>query len=233
MAASMVFFDLDDTLLDHRSSERAGVTAFHRVYRGEIQFDDKAFYGQWLSTTDKYFRMYLAGEMTFERQRLERIKELFALSGVSLSEESARERFSVYLQEYEKNWKLFDDVLPCLESLSGCRLGIISNGDPRQQSEKLEKLGIRDRFELIVTAGETGIAKPDARLLNVACARAGAQPEKCFYVGDDLETDILPCKENGMHGIWLNRNKKPLIAPDVTAIHSLNELKSILSTYLV
>jgi putative hydrolase of the HAD superfamily len=64
-----------------------------------------------------------------------------------------------------------------------------------QQSLKLERIGIKDYFNCIITAGDVGGAKPDIRLFEIACRRVNESHKDCFYIGDDLNTDILPCKE--------------------------------------
>jgi putative hydrolase of the HAD superfamily len=124
---------------------------------------------------------------------------------------------------------LFDDVIPCIKELKGYRLGIISNGDLKQQSLKLDRLGIKDRFEIITTSGEAGIAKPNIEIFKTACSRADENPENCCYVGDDFKTDILPCRETGMYGIWLNRESGQRRVSDIVAINTLHNLKDILT----
>lgn len=71
------------------------------------------FYKLWVQVSDKYFNRYLKGKITFKQQRIERIREIFSISGISISNEMAEERFRFYLSKYEDNWKPFDDVLPC------------------------------------------------------------------------------------------------------------------------
>lgn len=100
-----------------------------------------------------------------------------------------------------------------------------------QQTLKLERLGIKDYFETIITAGDVGTAKPDTKLFEIACARVNEDPKNCYYIGDDLETDILPCIKIGMNGIWLNRNdKQKSYSDDIIIINTLQELQNILFT---
>lgn len=107
-------------------------------------------------------------------------------------------------------------------------MGIISNGDLDHQALKLEKMGIREYFEAIITAGDAGVAKPDIRIFEIACEKAGVLPEECFYIRDDYKTDIHPCREAGIRGIWLNRNDEQTDNKSVNMIKSLNELKYII-----
>lgn len=222
----MIFFDVDDTLLDHRYSEYLGIKAFYNKYKHEILSEEEFFYKLWCQVSDKYFQRYLKGDITFSEQQIRRVQEIFNFSGIELSNEEAKKRFDIYLNKYQENWKPFNDVITCLNELTGYRLGIISNGDLKQQFLKLDRLGIRNYFEIIVTAGEIGIAKPSVELFKIACNMINEQPKECYYIGDNLNIDILPCREIGMHGIWLNRNNQQHPITDIIIINSLKSLKS-------
>ncbi|MFT8343359.1 MAG: HAD family hydrolase [Clostridium beijerinckii] len=224
----MIFFDIDDTLLDHKSSELLGVESFYEEYKHYFKLGKEMFYKLWCQISDKYFNSYLKREMTFEQQRIERMKSLFRYSNIKLGDEDANIKFKKYLINYEKNWKSYNDVVPCLKYLSRkYELGIISNGDLNQQLLKLEKMNIKQYFTNILTAGEVGISKPNIQLFNIACIRANRQPQECCYIGDNLYTDIIPCERIGMNGIWLNRRGETIIVNNIKTISNLNDLKSI------
>jgi len=224
----MIFFDLDGTLLDHKSSELLGVEEFYEEYKNYFSLEKEMFYKFWCQISDKHFNRYLKGEVTFDQQRIERIKELFSYSNIKLTDEDAMVKFKKYLSNYEDNWKPYDDVIPCLKHLSRkYEIGIISNGDLKQQSLKLEKMAIKEYFTDIITAGEVGISKPNIKLFSIACERVNKQPQECYYIGDDLHTDIIPCKDVGMNGIWLNRKRETSTINSIKMIYNLNDLRSI------
>ncbi len=50
-----------------------------------------------------------------------------------------------------------------------------------------------------------GVAKPDARIFEVACSEFGVRPEQAVYVGDRLRTDAIGAARAGLTGVWLNR----------------------------
>jgi putative hydrolase of the HAD superfamily len=230
MEAKMIFFDLDGTLLNHKSSELLGVEIFYEEYKDLFRFEKEMFYKFWCEISDKYFNRYLKGELTFDQQRIERIKELFSYSNIQLTDEDAMVKFKKYLSNYEDNWKPYNDVIPCLKYLSRkYELGIISNGDLNQQSLKLEKMKIKQYFTDIITAGEAGISKPNIKLFNIACNRVNKQPKECYYIGDDLQADIIPCKDVGMNGIWLNRKKETLTINNIKMVYNLNDLREMAS----
>lgn len=222
----IIFFDLDGTLLDHKSSEYLGVKEFYNYNKKYFKFSENEFYKAWCDISEKYFNIYLAGKLTFREQRIERIKGLFRLAKIKLSDQDAEKKFNEYLLNYENSWQCFDDVKPCLESLKEYRLGIISNGDLAQQNLKLEKMKIKSYFEVIITAGEVGISKPNVEMFKIAASKANVQLRHCYYVGDDLNTDILPCKKVNMKGILIDRNELAVKIAGITVINSLENLKN-------
>ena len=114
---------------------------------------------------------------------------------------------AAYLEFYEKNWGLFDDVVPCLNILSSHKLGIISNGQKDQQRQKLRDLSILDRFEVVIISDDIGIPKPDPKIFWHGCKAANENPADCYYVGDNLDTDAKAASAAGLTGIWLNREQ--------------------------
>lgn len=204
-AARVIFFDIDGTLLDFKGAEYRAVAAFYRQYSELIRLELPQFYDRWCTVGKKHFGRFLASELTFEQQKIERMQELLREERRLVPDAQAGEMFQTYLSHFEDAWKPFDDVIPCLDRLREYDLGIISNGDPDQQRAKLRKLGILHYFGTIVTAGDAGAAKPDPRIFEFACSAASKSPSACFYVGDDWTTDIAPCARIGMKGIWLNR----------------------------
>ncbi|WP_416825471.1 HAD family hydrolase [Ectobacillus polymachus] len=223
----MIFFDIDETLLDHDQAEKKGAIDFFKEYTDELQLSDTEFVQLWYNLSNKYFEKFLAKELSFQEQRRMRIKDLF---GHHLSNEQADSRFNNYLCIYKSNWSAFKDVVPCLKQLKqlGFRLGIISNGDYAQQLEKLKSMGISNYFECIITSSETGVAKPNAAIFLEACNQAKVQVQESYYIGDRLETDAIGSINAGMKGIWINRKNKTTY-PDVKVIHSLSELIALVN----
>jgi putative hydrolase of the HAD superfamily len=219
----MIFFDLDGTLLDDDAEVQAAIAGFYERFREELPADRTAFFAQWKELSERWFNRYLAREIGFQEQRRGRMRELFP--GIDYAE--ADDRYEVFLAGYEQNWRLFPDVQPALAALPGKPLGIITNGDPRQQRLKLERMGIADRFSIVVISGEVGVAKPEPGIFAEACRRAGEAPGLCWYVGDRLETDPVAAVVAGLHGVWINRDPARPADPRVPTIRSLEEMPAL------
>ena len=129
----------------------------------------------------------------FYKQNKRGHKEVMRLLGVDYPEWSP---------EYEE---LYPDTAKCLQVLrEKYHLGIIANQIPGAE-KRLEGMGIRQYFDLIVSSAEEGVAKPDPRIFNIALTRAGCTPEQAVMIGDRIDNDIVPAKQMGMKTVWIKQ----------------------------
>jgi putative hydrolase of the HAD superfamily len=220
----LILFDIDDTLLDDTLATRLAMDALHTQLQSEWSLEE--FRARWLDSIGRHFPRFLAGEITFEEQRRARIRDVVA---TELPDSKADDVFATYLVEYERHWRLFADVLPCLDALREHQLGVVSNGNSYQQRQKLQRLGILERFTCVVLSEEAGCAKPDARIFVRACELAGADPRQSVHVGDRLDVDVFGASQAGLNAVWLNRSAAKAPAHDhaLTTIGTLAELPTL------
>lgn len=199
----MIFFDLDNTLLDHDGAEQDAIRSFVARYRADIvPFQGKPE-GIWREITDRHRARWRAGVLTFEGQRRARISELFERP---LTVAEADQLFAEFYAIYRQHWRLFPDVKPALEQLRELSpLAVISNGLSRQQQTKLVETGIADYFSFIMTSEQAGAAKPDPRIFQAALKFADKSADECWYIGNHPLNDAQAAQEVGMKTVWLNR----------------------------
>ena len=117
---------------------------------------------------------------------------------------------------------------PALEVLGGAfKLGLLSNGAPDLQREKIDGSGIGKYFSEITISGEVGFGKPHRRIFETILNRLKVQPEEATMIGNSLRSDIEGAQVLGMKTVWLNRDgKQPdeSIVPDME-ITSLEEVE--------
>jgi putative hydrolase of the HAD superfamily len=190
------------------------------------------FVAIWQQESDRYWGRYQAGKITFIQQRLLRVKAVFDRLGKPVSDEQAMITFRMYLAEYEGSWKLYDDVLPCLESLAEYTPAILSNGDSSQQRRKLDRTGIASRFSSVVISGDLGVWKPHPGIFEQSLQELGVSAQEAVYVGDDLESDALGAKSAGLWSIWLARQGHGGATANVPVpiVESLSQLNKVLTT---
>ena len=126
------------------------------------------------------------------------------------------------------NYSLFDDVLPALELLgeADLTLGVISNFEEWLE-RLLEQLGVSSYFAVRVISGVEGLEKPDPRIFQLAMERAGVEPGRSVYVGDNPEFDVDPALAVGMFPVLIDRRDRFPDAPGCR-IASLEELPEVL-----
>jgi HAD superfamily hydrolase (TIGR01549 family) len=126
------------------------------------------------------------------------------------------------------------DARQGLEALKGTyRLGILAN-----QQRWIRDIMARDDldgfFELWTISDEVGIDKPDPGIFEHAVVRAGVPAERCAFVADRLDNDIVPARRAGMRPVWMLRGEAPpeptadQLALADTSVHSLLELPAAL-----
>jgi putative hydrolase of the HAD superfamily len=108
---------------------------------------------------------------------------------------------------------VFPDAEPVLRALRArvprLRLGLLTNGAPDLQREKLALSGLGPWFDAVVVSGEEGVGKPDAAIFRRALDRLGVPPEAAAMVGDRLDRDVLGARRAGIFAVWLNRGGTP------------------------
>lgn len=95
----------------------------------------------------------------------------------------------------------YDEVADALDRLaSRHRLLAVSNGNA-----DLAATGLSRWFSGSVSAQKAGVAKPDPRIFNQACAALGCAPADVMHVGDDHAADIVGARTAGLHSAWVRR----------------------------
>lgn len=219
----MIFFDIDGTLIDHASASAAASLRFFDQFTGAIPFTRNEYPAAWEQILNKHFNRWCRGEVSLWEQRRARMRDVFAAP--EMSDDEADAQYRVFIREYEALSRPFEDAEPCLRSLAGKRLGIISNGAREQQIGKLRRAGLLKYFSVMVYSEDVGLGKPSHSIFREACRRAGDASEQCIHIGDDLEADVVPSRALGMRGIHLSRTgNSPLGPPVISSLRDLSPL---------
>lgn len=89
--------------------------------------------------------------------------------------------------------------------------GVISNAWATSRQIITDKFGLSDAFDIIVLSGEEGVAKPDARIYNIALERLGLPPTEAIFV-DDLGENIAAARALGMRGVQFENTPQAIAA---------------------
>ncbi len=86
----------------------------------------------------------------------------------------------------------------------GYRMGIISNSEGRLDY-KLEILGLRHFFEVVIDSGVVGVEKPHRKIFQLGLSALNVKPTESLYVGDIYSIDAVGAMAVGMKAILLDR----------------------------
>ena len=193
-----VLFDLDDTICTYRRSaddileiafERLDVEPFFDAREYIARLDEFAEDGDDIRDTRRASFAAFAEE---------------AGHGRALGEEIA----DIYTDERDQsNVEFLPGAREALDALSGYRVGMVTDGDPWMQSQKLAGLGIEDRFEVVVHGGHDAPYKPNAEPFHVALDELEVDPENAVHVGNSLESDVRGALAAGLRAVWVPRGE--------------------------
>lgn len=95
-----------------------------------------------------------------------------------------------------------DEARALLRDLEARRVPMVvtSNSEGRAR-ELLEELDLARYFVAILDSGLLGFAKPDARIFELAAARAGVPPAELVHVGDSERADVAGARAAGVRAI--------------------------------
>jgi len=225
MTGTVIVFDIDGTLMDHRAAADAGLDSYLRLIGAEPTL---SLHNTWIRAERKHFTAWREGELSFTEQRRLRMADLLKALGKTVGGEAQLDQlFDSYLAEYERAWRTYPDAPPCLEELRnrGFKLAVLSNGDARQQDLKLERIGVRKFFSRVLTSDSLGAAKPHREAFDRAAEVLNAPSAELTYIGDDVEVDVLGARAAGWQAFHLDRFDTGHFQP---CVKSLSELPALL-----
>lgn len=226
-----LFFDLDNTLWDHRANAKLTLEQLYRFEeiwkRFEIRFDD--FYSEYHTVNERLWTLIRDEAIDKEYLREHRFLDTFAALGVHNRE--LAQRFEIqFLDEILHYNELVQGAVPLLEYLKekAYVLHILSNGFKEVTLRKCELSQISRFFETIVSADEVGVRKPHPSCFDYSLNRAGARKEESLFIGDDWVADIEGARAFGMEAIFFDVFKDGYSAPGVKCVEHLDEIHELL-----
>lgn len=116
------------------------------------------------------------------------------------------EGVEIYRSFHRENFgdliKLFPGVKELLSDLKQERymLGLVTSRLAATTYEGMEKYGIQNYFDCIITADDTKKHKPDPEPLNIALERLDAGPKEALFIGDSM-FDIHCARNAGVKSV--------------------------------
>ena len=115
----------------------------------------------------------------------------------------------------ELYWTTFFDNIVCFYGVKefiawnkqmGVKIGILTDYETEYQIKKLNKLGVTQYIDVIVTSEEVGIEKPSVQMFQTILRKLKLNADEVIMIGDNFEKDIQGAVNMGIFGYWLHKN---------------------------
>lgn len=221
-------FDLDDTLLDFKASERH---SFDRTLALlGLEAETAAIFPHYQRENLALWTAFEQGQVDKDWLKVERFRRAFAHGKVDADPHKAS---TYYLDLLPETVVLVEGAERLCERLAGIgEIGIITNGIEAVQTRRIANAGLGHWLSFVATSETCGHAKPDVRFFEYSAQkfRAFARPE-AIIVGDRLDADIAGAGRFGIDSCWFNPQRAERggdHAPTFEVAH-LDEIEGALS----
>lgn len=226
-----IFFDLDNTLWDHRKNAYLTLKdlflqkQIHHLYN--IDFED--FYKEYFTINENLWELLRDNKISKEYLREHRFYDsllFFNIDNKALAEELEQN----FLDEVLNYNELVEGTLDLLEYLSNKQytLHILSNGFQEVTNRKAELSGIKNYFDTITSADELNIRKPHPEIYAYALQKANAKRQESIMIGDDWIADAVGASDFGIQSIFFDVFSDNFTKDGVINIKSLKDIHQIL-----
>lgn len=213
--------DLDDTILDNRSSMQSAWEAVAELISTKASTLERDAVLRQLSPSTRWFWSDASraawGRVDLRRARREIVGHLLGELGYG-DPSLTREAAELYTQLRHSDLRLHDGAHELLERFRRRvpRLALVTNGAAAVQREKIERFALGSYFDHVQLEGEFGAGKPDPSVYHNVMRVLDAVPAACLMVGDDYHADVLGALAVGMSAAWIDvagRGRPPVDPP--------------------
>ena len=198
-----IFFDADDTIVDHKECERQALEyLFNNI--GE-EYKDK--YQEIFRPLDRELWDSVALNISIVPKEFipeYRFKILF--SKINIKYYNYKKANELFTYGLEHSVALIENAEEVIEDLYNkkYKIYVVTNGLIRLQKPRITNSKIRKYFSDIIVSEEVGIAKPDPKIFNTLIQRNNLKKDEIIMIGNSLIKDVQGAKNANIKSIWYN-----------------------------
>jgi putative hydrolase of the HAD superfamily len=223
-----IYFDLDDTLLNHKKAEQNGLLDVYDHFAEMKKVSSNDLLQTYHTINSGLWLEYGEGRIDRHQLHRRRFEETFIELGIPA--DLYQEAGKVYMSYYRNHWEWIEGAKKAYETVAGkYPTGIITNGFAETQRLKIEQFGFKHTARHIVISEEVGVMKPQPGIFNYAAKLCRFSKDEILYVGDSYSSDVEGGKAAGWRVAWYNsKHNGETSAADLT-FTDFNELMNWLS----
>lgn len=191
-----VIFDLDHTLFDRYAT----LTEIAKKIRENLPVDPK------LSDVE-IAEIMIKADKTCVYYGWDRIREYIVNESELFTEKIDGNCYSDFVfSEFMNVAVAFPFTKQMLENLKkdGYKIGLITNGKPGLQEQKLMMLGLDNIFDRVIVSGQYNCPKPQLTAFNMMAEWLRLKPCEMMYVGDHPLNDVDASRKAGYVPVYVN-----------------------------
>ena len=203
-----IYFDVDDTILDHKSAERAALQLTYDHFAELKRTSIQDLWHHYHTINVKLWQDY--GHGLIDRPYLEINRFTLTLNDLGISTIDPNEMRSFYMKCYQKNWSWMEHAEIVLKELhKNYPIGFLTNGFRELQRAKADKFNLMSYGKHYVISEEVGHMKPSREIFEFATKLANVPAHQILYVGDSFPSDILGGSRFGWKTAWFTNSQDP------------------------
>ena len=226
-----IFFDLDNTLWDHRKNAYLTIKELFSQQKISDKFgiDFEKFHNTYHEINERLWEQIRDGEIDKDYLRKHRFYDTFLAFDVD--DASIADYFEHHFLDEILNYnELVEGAVDLLDYLrnEGYKMHIISNGFQEVTERKCILSGISDYFETITSADSVGLRKPRPEIFNYSLDLVKADKSESMMIGDDWIADVKGAQNFGIEVIFFDVYHDNPKEDDLKVVRQLSEIKNYL-----
>jgi len=208
LTPKFIYFDLDDTLLDHKRAEAAALNDVHSRFAIFEDIKAQELLDTYGTINRKQWQLYSKGKITRSQMQRNRFELTLKKLKLDISEYSDVSTF--YMECYRDYWQWISGAREAFTAISEkFDVGILTNGFTETQELKFQQFDLYKQVSHLVISEEVGVLKPHPRVFRHATELTGYSAGEILYIGDSFNSDILGASQFGWKTAWYTEGASP------------------------
>jgi len=201
MLIRAVLFDADNTLYKTKQAAKKADMGAMRFFAKQCRMKPEEIYKDW----KKIISMLINEKDPKKRHR----KHSYRILAQNLDLKDVDKAFEIFLKKLVDSIEEMPNLKGVMNYLKKYNLAVFTEDTKDLTNPKLDKFGLRDVFDLIITSDDIGEMKPSEEYFSKVFKKFKISPNECLVIGDNYAKDLeIPQKMGATVVNFGSRNKQ-------------------------